>query len=146
MARSEPAPKAAAQDASLEFWSSPMGADIFLDGAYVGKTPYSLTVPPGEHTITMRKKDFGTWQRKMQIACGQTQGRRVSGTKGDYCWLRHTVAIKVKSALSPQSSFGLQGSVQSALPWRSCVHECIRPCGTDTFLSSVVTLQKVLSE
>ena len=75
MARSEPAPKAAAQDTSLEFWSSPMGADIFLDGAYVGKTPYSLTVPPGEHTIAMRKKDFRTWQRKMQLSAGN---RRVA--------------------------------------------------------------------
>ena len=62
--------------ATLEFWSSPIGADIFLDGAYVGETPYSLTVPPGEHTITMRKKDFGTWQRKTQIAAGK---HRVAG-------------------------------------------------------------------
>ena len=75
MARSEPAPKAAAQDTSLEFWSSPMGADIFLDGAYVGKTPYSLKVSPGEHIIAMRKKDFGAWQRKMQFAAGN---RRVA--------------------------------------------------------------------
>lgn len=75
-ARSEPAPQQPVQDATLEFWSSPIGADIFLDGAYVGKTPYSLTVPPGEHTITMRKKDFGTWQRKTQIAAGK---HRVAG-------------------------------------------------------------------
>ena len=74
--RSEPAPQQPVQDATLEFWSSPIGADIFLDGAYVGKTPYSLTVPPGEHTITMRKKDFGTWQRKTQVLAGN---RRVAG-------------------------------------------------------------------
>ncbi len=72
----EPAPKQLQQDAILEFWSSPAGADVFVDGAYVGKAPYSLTVPPGEHTITMRKKDFGTWQRKMQSPAGK---RRVAG-------------------------------------------------------------------
>ncbi|MGB7554270.1 MAG: PEGA domain-containing protein [Candidatus Korobacteraceae bacterium] len=69
-------PKQLQQDAILEFWSSPIGADVFVDGAYVGKAPYFLTVPPGEHTITMRKKDFGTWQRKMQISAGK---RRVAG-------------------------------------------------------------------
>lgn len=75
-ARLEPPPKPVVQDATLEFWSSPMAADIFLDGAYVGKTPYSLTVPPGQHTIAMRKKDFGTWQRTMQLTAGP---RRVAG-------------------------------------------------------------------
>ena len=75
-ARSEPAPQQPVQDATLEFWSSPIAADIFLDGAYVGKTPYSLTVPLGEHTIAMRKKDFGTWQRKTQVLAGK---RRVAG-------------------------------------------------------------------
>ncbi len=72
----EPPPKPLQQDAILELWSSPAGADLFVDGAYVGKAPYFLTVPPGEHTITMRKKDFGTWQRKMQIPAGK---RRVAG-------------------------------------------------------------------
>ncbi len=62
--------------ATLEFWSSPTGADVYLDGRLVGKTPSSFTIAPGEHTITMRKTNFGTWQRKLQIAEGK---RRISG-------------------------------------------------------------------
>jgi PEGA domain len=58
-------------EAELDIWSSPAGADIFLDGGYVGKTPYSLVVPRGEHTVTLRKKDFGTWQRKVLVDAGQ---------------------------------------------------------------------------
>ena len=67
-----PAPKAAAVPvATLEFWSSPSEADVYVDGALVGKTPSSFTVSPGEHIIMMRKPNFGSWQRKMQITDGK---------------------------------------------------------------------------
>jgi hypothetical protein len=67
-----PAPKDhPGSQAVLDFWSSPTGADIFVDGGYVGKTPYSLAVTPGQHTISLRKKDFGTWQRKMLVEAGK---------------------------------------------------------------------------
>ena len=58
-------------EAVLDFWSSPAGADIFVDGAYVGKTPYSFAVAPGQHAIALRKKDFGTYQRKVVVDAGQ---------------------------------------------------------------------------
>ena len=71
--RSEPAAKDrdSQGDAVLDFWSSPAGADIFVDGAYVGVTPYSLAVEPGQHTISLHKKDFGSWQRKVQVDAGE---------------------------------------------------------------------------
>ncbi len=61
---------------ALDIWSNPTGADIFVDGAYVGKTPYSLELPEGEHTIDLRKKDFSIWQRRVQVTAGK---RRVGG-------------------------------------------------------------------
>ena len=60
----------------LDIWSYPAGADIFLDGSYVGKTPFSAIVPPGEHTIDIRKKNFAIWQRRVQVLSGK---RRVGG-------------------------------------------------------------------
>jgi len=60
----------------LQIWSSPAGADVFLDGQYVGKTPYSAEVSAGTHTIDLRKKDFAIWQRKIQSTSGT---RRVGG-------------------------------------------------------------------
>ena len=79
--RSEPAAKDkdSEGDAVLDLWSSPAGADIFVDGAYVGVTPYSLVVEPGQHTISLHKKDFGTWQRKVQVDAGE---RKVGATLG----------------------------------------------------------------
>jgi len=73
--RAGPPRKDPVSQAVLDFWSSPLGADIYLDGGFIGQTPYSLIVSPGEHTITMRKKDFGTWQSKLQVAAGK---RRVA--------------------------------------------------------------------
>ena len=74
-----PAPAAPAPDppkSELEIWSYPAGADVFLDGAYVGQTPYTQTVAPGAHTIDLRKKNFAIWQRKLQTAPGK---RRIGG-------------------------------------------------------------------
>ncbi len=60
----------------LQIWSYPAGADVFLDGEYVGKTPYSAEVVPGSHTIDLRKKNFGIWQRKILATNGT---RRIGG-------------------------------------------------------------------
>ena len=66
-----PAPQAAPPPPpQLAVWSSPSGADIFVDGNFVGTTPATITVPPGEHTINLRKKDFGIWQRKILAGPG----------------------------------------------------------------------------
>jgi PEGA domain len=58
-------------DPQLDIWSNPGGADIFVDGSYVGKTPFTMNVTQGEHTITLRKKDFGVWSRKVTSTTGK---------------------------------------------------------------------------
>jgi hypothetical protein len=68
-AQAKPAPP----PPTLEVWSNPSGADIYLDGNYVGKTPYSATIPPGEHSVILRKKDFGTYERKVQVQTGKAK-------------------------------------------------------------------------
>ena len=78
-----PAPAAAAApskpppppDPQLEISSNPGAADIFLDGEYVGKTPSTMVVTQGEHTINLRKRDFAIWQRKIVVVPGK---RKVS--------------------------------------------------------------------
>jgi len=63
--------------AVLDLWSTPAGADVYIDGQAVGKTPYSFTTVPGVYTITMSKHDFASWQRKLQVDAGK---RRVSAS------------------------------------------------------------------
>ncbi len=64
-------------DPQLDIWSTPAGADIFVDGEFVGQTPHTLVVTPGEHTINLRKKDFGIWQRRIVVVPGK---RKIGAT------------------------------------------------------------------
>jgi len=57
--------------ATIEFWSSPAGADVYVDGELAGNTPSSVTIAPGEHTIVLRKPNFGIWQRKVLVTAGK---------------------------------------------------------------------------
>jgi hypothetical protein len=63
-------PAAPPPQATLDFWSNPAGADIYVDGSYVGKSPFTAIVAPGEHVMLMRKAEFGMWQRKIQVSPG----------------------------------------------------------------------------
>lgn len=38
--------------------SDPQGADVFIDGKVVGKTPFEGTFPLGEHKLTLRKEGY----------------------------------------------------------------------------------------
>src|SRR5215831_19432595 len=49
---------------SLFVESNPPGADITIDGNFVGSTPSTVNVAAGEHEITVQKKGFAPWTRK----------------------------------------------------------------------------------
>jgi PEGA domain len=53
--------------------SNPAGADIELDGAFVGSTPSAFTVTPGDHTIAVKKSGFTTWERRVKVTGGKIQ-------------------------------------------------------------------------
>ncbi|HEY5331170.1 MAG TPA: PEGA domain-containing protein [Acidobacteriaceae bacterium] len=54
--------------ASLLVGSSVPGADIEIDGVFVGSTPSTLSVTPGQHTITVKKKGYSDWSRTMNVS------------------------------------------------------------------------------
>ena len=54
--------------ASLQVESSVAGADIEIDGSFVGSTPSTLSVAPGQHTVTVKKKGYAAWSRQMNVA------------------------------------------------------------------------------
>ncbi len=56
--------------ASLVIDSAPTGADILIDGAFVGNTPSTVPVAPGNHAITIQKKGFADWTRKLSVTGG----------------------------------------------------------------------------
>jgi PEGA domain len=58
-------------NAQLEVTSTPSGADVELDGSFVGNTPSSIGVSPGEHTVSVKKSGFKPWERKIKISSGK---------------------------------------------------------------------------
>lgn len=71
----KPAPGVAASAsaetmASLTIESSKPGADIEIDGNFVGSTPSTVSVATGEHTVTVKKKGYAAWSRTMTVSGG----------------------------------------------------------------------------
>ena len=61
----------ASNDAQLEVTSNPSGADVELDGNFVGNTPSSIGVSPGDHTISVKKAGYKFWERKIKVSSGK---------------------------------------------------------------------------
>jgi hypothetical protein len=56
--------------ASISIESSPSGADIEIDGAFVGNTPSAVAIVPGNHQISVKKKGFTNWSRTLNVSGG----------------------------------------------------------------------------
>jgi predicted small lipoprotein YifL len=65
-------PTANATTAKLRVDSDPSGADIEIDGSFVGNTPSDVQLAEGDHTITVKKTGFQNWERKMKISGGSS--------------------------------------------------------------------------
>ncbi|MGA8365908.1 MAG: PEGA domain-containing protein [Candidatus Acidiferrales bacterium] len=63
----------ASDSAEIAITSTPAGADIELDGAFVGSTPSTIDVTVGDHAITIKKSGFAPWERKIKVNGGQIQ-------------------------------------------------------------------------
>jgi hypothetical protein len=64
-----PAIPAVAQ-ASLAIDSTPSGADIEIDGAFVGNTPSTVSIAPGSHQVVVKKKGFTDWTKALNVTGG----------------------------------------------------------------------------
>src|SRR5258708_9107600 len=54
----------------LSIASTPDGADIEVDGNFVGNTPSAIEVSVGDHTISVKKTGYKAWQRKLKASGG----------------------------------------------------------------------------
>ena len=58
--------------AKLHLESNPPGGDIEVDGNFVGNTPSDVQVAGGEHTVSVKKKGFKDWERKLKVSSGSS--------------------------------------------------------------------------
>jgi hypothetical protein len=61
---------ATSAETSVTVDSIPSGADIMVDGNFVGSTPSSIPITLGNHEVSVKKKGYATWTRKMDFQGG----------------------------------------------------------------------------
>jgi hypothetical protein len=59
--------------ANININSNPAGAEVQIDGVFVGNTPSTVGVSAGDHVVTVSKKGFKTWERKVKITTGNVE-------------------------------------------------------------------------
>jgi PEGA domain len=50
--------------------SDPTGAEVSVDGEFVGNTPSNLKLDAGKHTITIKMSGFADWSREITVEAG----------------------------------------------------------------------------
>ena len=66
---------AAPAGARLSITSMPQGADIEIDGAFMGNAPSSLQLEPGDHKVVVRKNGYKPWERTLKVIGGEVNIR-----------------------------------------------------------------------
>jgi len=52
---------------TVSFSSEPDGADIYIDGKFVGQTPATISVQPGSHVVLVKAVGRKNWQRDLEV-------------------------------------------------------------------------------
>jgi hypothetical protein len=65
-------PSAVSTLATVAFRASPEGAEIVIDGKYVGDAPSTLNLTAGDHVLAIKKAGYVEWQRKITVASGSS--------------------------------------------------------------------------
>jgi hypothetical protein len=74
-AATTPAPVSAptaALTGRLSVGSVPDGADIEIDGSFVGNTPSDVQVTEGDHMVTVKRAGFKDWERTLKVSGGSS--------------------------------------------------------------------------
>jgi hypothetical protein len=58
-------------EAQLHISSTPVDADIEIDGNFVGNTPSTVGVVAGQHQLVVKKSNYKPWEKKITVTSGQ---------------------------------------------------------------------------
>ena len=67
---SNPKASATAANGTVNVSSNPTGADVLLDGNFVGNAPATLKISGGRHTITVKMSGQKDWSRDITVEAG----------------------------------------------------------------------------
>ncbi len=55
---------------TIEVRSVPDGAEVYVDGSFIGNAPATLKLAPGQHTIRVTQSGFKEWSREIAVQAG----------------------------------------------------------------------------
>jgi hypothetical protein len=58
------------QTGTINVSSVPAGADISVDGSFVGDSPAALKLSAGKHTIVLKLNGYADWTRELTLGPG----------------------------------------------------------------------------
>lgn len=56
----------------VEFKSVPPGAEITVDGYFLGKTPMTTQIPLGKHLVSITKWGYQSWEQELDVTKGSS--------------------------------------------------------------------------
>jgi PEGA domain len=80
---SSPPPAVVPTTGTVEVNSTPEGADVYADGAFIGNAPAILKLAPGNHTIRVSQSGFKEWSREVAVEAGSEAHLSASLDKQD---------------------------------------------------------------
>lgn len=54
----------------LSISSTPVGADVEVDGSFMGNTPSAIELAAGDHILVIKKSGYKAWERKLKLTGG----------------------------------------------------------------------------
>ena len=55
----------------LKVASSPSGAQVFINGMYIGKSPIRMKIPAGKHEVRLTAPDYYDWEAQVKLKAGE---------------------------------------------------------------------------
>ncbi len=65
---------AAASPSKVSIRSDPAGAEIFLDGKFIGNAPANLQLAAGTYNVSVKLQGYEPWQRELTVISGSETG------------------------------------------------------------------------
>lgn len=69
------------QQGIVSVTSNPEGADVSVDGSFVGNAPAVLKLSPGKHTVSVNESGFGKWTKDLLVMAGSSVKLNATLTK-----------------------------------------------------------------
>jgi hypothetical protein len=66
----ETAPPSEAAKGTVNVSAIPAGADVLVDGDFVGNSPSALKLTPGKHTVTVKMSGYADWSKDITVQSG----------------------------------------------------------------------------